>query len=159
MKRNSTALGYIPLDVGDYWNAVGESEVRPTRGSIDEILGEKVRCLSTILSEIQGEIDKRNSLSEDVINRIYSHYFYVKAKVFEMALWPMNGLKAVELRRSNLEGTLDTLLNEKRREQVLCSQDITNLRRDFWRWFKEYCDLVQRVQIVSGNRNAQPKRL
>lgn len=119
--------------------------------SIDQILNDRVESLATILADIQGTIDKRGDLSADVIKRIYAHYFYVKKYLFEITHWPLSGNRAIEQRRSQLESKLDTLLNEKRREQVLCFQDVANLKRDFWKWFKEYSDLMQRARFVSKN--------
>ncbi len=118
--------------------------------AIGRILTEKVTCLGTIIADIGKEIDKRTTLSAGVIDRIYQHYFYVSSKLLELTQWPLSGNRAIEQRRSQLETMLDTLLNEKRREQILCLQDVAKLKRDFWRWFKEYCDVVQRMSVVTG---------
>lgn len=127
--------------------------------SIDEILSDKVGCLGKILADIQGEIDKRQVLSSAVIERIYAHYFYVKKYLFQIDHWPITGNRAIEQRRSKLEEKLDTLLAEKRREQVLCFQDIANLKRDFWKWFKEYCDVAQRARMVLDGNARKPKNI
>lgn len=152
-------MNYFSVVEDRYWTSIGDKDgsgpshqVRSelADGSIEQILNQKVYCLSSILTDIQREIDQRKTLSRSVSQRIYAHYFYIKSKVFELAQWPVNGPKAIEQRRSNLENTLDTLLNEARREQVQCSQDVTHLKRDFWRWFREYCDLVHRAGMISG---------
>ena len=143
-------------------NSIGPpSKQLPTKGggdgSIDKILADRVDSLATILIDIQGTIDKRQVLSGAVIDRIYAHYFYVKKYLCEIARWPLSANRAIEQRRSKLENMLDTLLAEKRREQILCFQDIANLKRDFWRWFKEYCDLVQRLNLMTTRSREKPK--
>ncbi len=90
--------------------------------SIEKLLADKVECLATILRDIQHKIDKRYVLSSDVMELIDHHYRYIKTKFFELQQWPLSSDRAIELRRSGLEGTLDTLLNEKRREQVQCER-------------------------------------
>ena len=125
--------------------------------TIERFLNDKVECLATILRDIQHKIDKRYVLSCDVIKLIDQHYGYIKTKFFELRQWPLSGDRAIEQRRSGLEGTLDTLLNEKRREQVQCWQDVADLKKDFWKWFKDYCDVSQRAQMVLSGGKANRK--
>lgn len=128
--------------------AIRPHEAAGGQNSIDQLLKEKVGSLATILGDIQHKIDRRYVLSSDVQSLIDQHYFYIKTKLLELRQWPIDGVRAIEQRRSGLEGTLDTLLNEKRREHVQCWQDIAELKREFWKWFKLYSDVAQRAQFI-----------
>lgn len=92
----------------------------------------------------------RLALSENVIYRIYQHYCYLKSKLFDLYLFPVNGNRAVEQRRSGLEKQLDFLKQEKRQEQVQCWQDVAVLRVESRQWAKQHGDLLLRVRLVSG---------
>lgn len=148
-------MSYGPVHDAVHYRT-GNRSVVPSKdqqavSSIDSLLMEKVESLASILGDINEKITERHSVSANVSGLIDQHYLYVKFKLLEMNHWPLNGVKAIELRRSNLEKQLDTLLNEQRREQVLCFQDIADLKREFWKWFKEYCDVAQRMRIVRGD--------
>lgn len=116
--------------------------------ALENLLTEKVRCLADILADISRDITGRAKLSENVICRIYQHYFYVKYHLLILEQWPIAGNRAIEQRRSGLEKQLDALLQEKRAEQVKCWQDIGKLKEEARRWFKQYADLAERVRLV-----------
>ncbi len=122
-------------------------EVRPDDG-LANLLGDKVRSLASILSEVEQEVAQRVSLSASVRRLIYQHYSYVKTKLLELERWPLSSDRAIEARRSKLEDKLDQLLEEVRREHVQCWQDSARLKTEFWIWFKQYSDLAQRVRLV-----------
>jgi len=127
--------------------------------SLENILNEKVQCLSSILAQINHDITSRGGLSQNVIYRIYQHYLYLKTKLYELSQWEFGSSRNVEQRRSNLEKQLDTLKQEKRQEQVQCWQDIVSLKKELRNWFKQYCDLMQRVKIVMpGKDNGKIKK-
>lgn len=66
----------------------------------------------------------------------------------ELYSWPLGANRGIEIRRIRLEKQLDTLLQEKRAEQVKCWNDIALLNKELRNWFKEYCDLAQRVRLI-----------
>lgn len=135
---------------------VADQETTPPRqrASIEAFLAEKVRSLSSILEDIEWEARQRQRLSLGVLHQIYLHYTYIKAKLFELYIFPVAGNRAIEMRRSSLEKQLDALNVERRQEQVLCRQDVARLRQEFRNWFKQHADLVQRVQLVLPDRHA-----
>lgn len=125
--------------------------------SLQELLLEKVSCLSDILNQIEHDIRSRKFLSENVISLIYIHYCYLKTKLFKLYSWEFGRFRNIEHRRSRLEQQLDRLKQEKRQEQVKCWQDIAFLKKESRQWFKEYCDLMQRTKIILSE-NAKFKR-
>lgn len=116
--------------------------------ALDDLLGDKVQSLATILVQIQDEVAQRASLSTRVRRLIYQHYGYVKTKLLALDMWPLSSDRAIEQRRSQLEDKLDQLLHEVRREHIESWQDQARLRTEFWRWFKQYSDVAQRVRLV-----------
>lgn len=116
--------------------------------ALDDLLGDKVQSLATILVEIQDEVAQRASLSASVRRLIYQHYSYVKTKLLALDMWPLSSDRAIEQRRSQLEDKLDQLLHEVRREHIESWQDQARLRTELWRWFKQYSDVAQRVRLV-----------
>lgn len=147
-------LEYSPAS--DYF-ALQSAEARDEKGlSLEDLLQDKVRSLSHILKEIQGDIKSRATLFENIVYRIYQHYCYLKAKLFELYIFPINGNRAIEGRRGSLEKQLDSLKQEKRKEQVQCWQDIVALKKEFRTWLKQYKDLASRVRLVlSGARRTR----
>lgn len=129
-----------------------DSELDKTDDSLENILEEKVNCLSTILVQINHDITKRGDLSQNVINKIYEHYCYLKTKLFELYQWRFGSNRNIESRRSKLEKQLDSLKQEKRQEQVQCFRDILLLGKESRNWFKQYCDLMQRVKIILAGK-------
>jgi len=127
-------------------------ERKQPAGSLENILKEKVQCVSTILNQISHDIKGRKHLSQRIIYRIYQHYFYLKEKLFELYHWELGKSRSVESRRSQLERQLDSLKQEKRQEQVKCWGDVEVLKKEFRNWFKQYSDLMQRVRIVMPNK-------
>ncbi len=112
------------------------------------MLGRKMDGLACILADIERDIEARNALSRDVIDRIYRHYLYVKEYLLRLYDWPVNGVRAIEMRRSALEKQLDALKQEKRKEQVECWKDTAKLKEEFRRWFKDYNDHAMRAEIM-----------
>ena len=145
----SPSLGYFALQDSD---ASDEKEA-----SLEDLLQEKVHSLSDILAQIQKDIQSRSALFENIVYRIYQHYCYLKGKLFELYIFPINGNRAIEGRRSNLEKQLDALLQEKRKEQVQCWQDIAALKKEFRVWFKQHRDLTQRVKLVLQRGSEVPR--
>jgi hypothetical protein len=123
--------------------------------SLEYLLQEKVDSLSEILAQIDRDIKSRNDLSKDVIGQIDHDYRYIKTKYFELEQWMFGHNKWAEQRRSALEKELDALNKEKRQEEVQCWQDIAQLTREFRDWFKQYCDLMQRIKIVIPDMSAK----
>lgn len=117
-------------------------------GSLEDLLSEKVRTLSSILCQIGSEIKSRETLSLKAIEDVDQHYCYLKTKLFELYSWEVGRSRDVEMRRSKLEKQLDTLRQEKRQEPTQCWRDVAPLRREFREWFKQYSDLVQRIRLV-----------
>ncbi len=126
-------------------------EVQEDGGGIAGLVGARVESLATIVSDIQSELAKRSSLSRAVLDCIEEHYLYVKAKLLELERWPLSSDRAIEQRRSKLEGTLDQLAQELRRERVQCWQDKSRLKSELWRWFKEYSDLAGRMRLIDDD--------
>jgi len=116
--------------------------------SLEGLIGDKVRCLGDMLTQIQQDMQRRTVLSEQVITRIYQHYCYVYTKVLELSTWQMGSNKTIESRRLRLEQQLDALKQETRQEQVQCWQDIALLRKEWRQWFKQYSDVMQRARII-----------
>ena len=72
----------------------------------------------------------------------------MKTKLFEVYSWELGKVRNVEQRCSGLEKQLDELNKQKRQEQVECWRDIAELKTEFRTFFKQYCDLIQRVRLV-----------
>ena len=151
-------LEYAPkeaLDQSALWQSNSKDE---EPDALEGLLTDKVRCLTDILHDIGRDIASRAKLRENVIYRIYQHYCYLKGKLFDLYTWRIDGIRAVEQRRSALEKQLDTLKQEKRQEQVQCWQDIANLKVEFRKWFKQYGDLALRVRVMLPDKfEATPK--
>lgn len=116
--------------------------------SVQDVLGTRLQTLKHIVDDVQSELAKRRALSVAVLYLIQQHYLYVKAKLLELARWPLSSDRAIEQRRSKLEDTLDQLSHEFRREYLECWQDTTRLKRELWDWYKQHADLVARVQLL-----------
>jgi len=143
-------LEYSPPSRPSYFAVQNPKKDSNDEASLENLLQEKVRGLSGILVNIQHSIKSRKDLFENIVYRIYQHYCYLKGKLFEMYQWPINHSRAIEARRSGVEKQLDALKLEKRQEQVQCWQDIAELKKEFRVWLKQYCDLVQRVRLITG---------
>lgn len=141
----SLQFGYFefPEDSGDE----GEGS-----DSLGELLREKARCLTDILSQIRVDIESRRQLSTDVLDGISKHYCYLKTKLYELQTWAIGFNRSVEGRRSKLEIQLDALNQESRREQVESWRDVAQLKEEFRKWFKQYRDLLQRVRIILSGK-------
>lgn len=124
-----------------------DKTIEPDR-SLQHFLSEKVTSLAHILTDIDREMKQRGGLSRALIGQIYQHYLDVKNKLLAVEHWPLGSNRMIDQRRSQLGETLDTLLREKRNEEVQCCQDIARLKIEFWRWFKQYSDEAQRVRLV-----------
>lgn len=151
-------LKYTPPP-SEHFSVQQSEEKKDNDLSLEGLLGAKVQCLSDILADIQHGIQGRKDLFENVIYRIYQHYCYLKGKLFEMYQWPINHSRAIETRRSGVEKQLDTLKQEKRKEQVQCWQDIAGLKKEFRVWLKQYSDLAQRVRLITGKPTSALKKL
>ncbi len=132
----------------------GDSE----QDSLETLLSDKLNSFKTILTDITSDIQKRKLLSEDIIYRIYQHYIYLKTHLMELYTVQIGSSFTFDFRRSSLEKQLDTLKHEKRAEQVICSQDIAKLKKEFREWFKKYSDLLQRVKIIIPDVNSNNKK-
>ncbi|MDA2925106.1 hypothetical protein MYX65_10750 [Acidobacteria bacterium AH-259-L09] len=119
---------------------------------------EKVRSLAENLEQIEKEIRKRQQLSKNLIYQIYEHYCLLKSKLLGLYFWEPGANPSIEVRRSALEKQLDTLKQEVRKEQTQCWQDLSNLKKEFRNWFKQYCDLVQRVKLITPSEIGTDRR-
>ena len=106
-------------------------------------------CLSEILGQIEQDIQHRRELSLRIIHDVEEHYCQVKSKVLQLKFWELGSIPSIDARRAGLERQLDFLKKARRQEQVTCWQDVSNLKREFRTWFKQYRDLVQRVKLIS----------
>lgn len=120
--------------------------------ALDTILDDKVECFREILSDVQTDIDARRGLSSSLTQRTYQHYQYIKSALLELSTWPIDGNRAIESRRSNLEKQLDGLKQEARTEAATCWTDVAALKKEWRTWFKQYQDLMQRVSLIGGTR-------
>ena len=131
-----------------YFKNQNSIENTEQKDPLENLLQEKAQCLADILGQIDLDIKSRKELSLNVIYRIYQHYCYLKSNVLELYTWELGRNRGIEIRRVRLEKQLDSLKQEKRQEQVQCWQDIAQLKKEFRTWFKQHCDLVQRVKII-----------
>ena len=79
---------------------------------------EKVNCLSSIISQINREIEQRMLLSGKLIYQIDYQYSYVKSSFWEAYQWQTGVNRSIDMRRNRLEQQLGQLLQEKRLEQL-----------------------------------------
>lgn len=159
---------YLPLDFLPSYLPEGNTSKEPRRDfpkeagkeavSLESIIVGKTQTFAAILGDIAREIGKRETLSVEVIENIDQHYRYLKTKLYETDLWPLGHNRAIEIRRSKLEQQLDTLLQERRQEQVKCCQDISRLKSEFRTWFKQHSDLEQRASLVLGKKIQESSR-
>lgn len=147
-----TLLDYLPSFQASSNRVISEQDNPSPSSTLDSFLLTKVDFLASLLSEIKREINERSDLSQDVINRIYHHYFYVNTKLLELSDLPVVSNRALELRRSTLESKLDELKGEKRGEQIQCWQDISKLRQEHRNWQRQHNDLVNRVGLILSNK-------
>lgn len=118
--------------------------------TLETLLEEKLHSLSDILKKIEQEIQKRNDLSQHSIYLIYEHYCCLKSKLLPLDFWEPGSISSIDSRKAGFAKQLDKLKQEVRQEQVQCWQDISQLNKEFRNWFKQYCDLVQRVRLITG---------
>ena len=145
---------YVSLDsILEYSpQTAGYPELEKTdqkESALEELLQQKVQTLVDILEQISGEIGERAGLYSQVIWQISGHYCRLKSKLLELDSWYPGANRSIESRRSSLEKELNTLLHEKRQEQIQSWQDISRLKTEFRTWFKQYRDLVERVKLIS----------
>lgn len=123
--------------------------------ALGNLLRDKFQCLTDILSAIEREADSRRRLSGALLVEIQRQYCYLKTKLFELYERGLGISRNLESRRSKLEIQLDKLNEESRGERVRAWQDVENLSREWRTWFKQYCDLVQRLRIVGVSVKSQ----
>lgn len=131
------------------------SERQPDN-SIGRLFADKVSCLVDILASIDSDASARLKLSASVLVEIERQYCYLKTKLYELDTWGLGVNRNVDSRRSKLEMQLDKLNQETRQERVQAWQNVEDLRKEWRIWFKQYCDLVQRLRIVGVKFKAQP---
>lgn len=141
-------LEYSSPEIADYSSLVEVPDDENSSSSLDALLGDKVACLSNILSQIQQDIESRKNLSHQIAFDIAQNYSYLKNKLFELYTWTLGRSRSIEGRRSSLEKQLDALNQTKRDEQVKSWQDVESLKKEWRIWFKQYCDVVQRIKII-----------
>ena len=124
--------------------------------ALGNLLRDKFRCLSDILSSIEREAQSRHRLSDSLLVEIQQQYCYLKTKLFELYERGLGINRALDSRRSKLEIQLDKLNEEARQERVHAWQDVGNLSKEWRTWFKQYCDLVQRLRIVGVRVKSPP---
>ncbi|MDA2933461.1 hypothetical protein MYX82_03870 [Acidobacteria bacterium AH-259-D05] len=145
---------YVTLDsilnnLPDHFNQkTPENDKEPE--SLEKLLEEKVNCLTDILGQIEQEIQKRNDLSQNLIHQIYSHYCSVKSQLLGLSFWELGANPSIDSRRNALGKQLDVLKQEVWKEQTQWWLDVSNLKKEFRNWFKQYKDLMQRVRLVTG---------
>ncbi len=154
--RLDSLLRYSPPQES-YYFASQNADDNDKSGTLEDLLEEKLRSLSEILNGIKHDIESRGDVSNNIIYQIGKHYCYLKTKLFELYTWGFGRSQIIENRRSKLERQLDNLNQEKRGEEVRCWQDIAVLKKEFRTWFKQYCDVLQRVKIVLGDKILQSK--
>lgn len=141
---------YTPLSASSYFQVQAPDEDSKLDG-LENLLADKVKCLGDILADIERDMARRADLSQYVVYLISQHYCYLKTKLFELYTWQLGSNRSIEVRRIRLEQQLDTLNNERRQELVTAWQDVAALKKEFRTWFKQYCDLAQRVRLVAAN--------
>ena len=144
----ASIVNYMPVSSG-YVAAPQKRTMKGKSDPLSGLLGQKVQCLSNILSDIQKDIGHRTTLTSRILNEIESHYLYVTTKFLEMYDWPITANRALEQRRITLEAQLDTLNLERRQEMVKSFQDTAKLKKEFRMWWKQYSDLMQRTHLVT----------
>jgi len=120
--------------------------------SLEKLLEEKVSSFVEILNQTEQDIRKRKDLSQSLIHQTYEHYCSVKSQLLGLSFWELGSNSSIDSRRSTLGKQLDVLRQEVRKEQTQCWLDVSNLKKEFRNWFKQYKDLIQRVRLVTGHR-------
>jgi len=151
-------LAYSPSKTNQVIKKRGDGDGDSEQGSLENLLSDKLNSFRTILTDVTSDIDKRRALSEDIINRIYQHYIYIKTNLMELYTVQIGSSFTFDFRRSSLEKQLDSLKHEKRAEQITCSQDIAKLKIEFRQWFKKYSDLLQRIKIIIPDGKSSNKK-
>lgn len=127
--------------------AVGEATPDTT---IDNFVGGKLKILSTLIADIDAEIDQRQRLVREIIDDNRTHYFYLKTKLFALDHWPIGGIRPIEQRRSALEKQLDDLNKQAREARMVGFQDIAKLTTERRTWLKQYGDLLNRMRLLAA---------
>jgi hypothetical protein len=143
---------YSPNQLNSYYPRPDNRSDIPERDALDDLLQEKVASLSDTLAQIERDIKSRQHLSQQLLADISQHYSYLKTKLYDLDNWQFGRNRSVETRRSKLETQLDTLNQETRQEQLQCWRDTAQLTKEFRDWFKQYRDLLQRVNIILSDR-------
>ena len=142
--------------LSDAAGAVAERPADDEDNSLGNLLRDKFQCLTDILSSIEREADARRRLSGTLLVEIQQQYCYLKGKLFELYERGLGINKNLDSRRSKLEIQLDKLNDESREERVRAWQDVESLSKEWRTWFKQYCDLVQRLTIVGVGVKSRP---
>ncbi len=118
--------------------------------SLEALLDDKIRTLSTILSSLGQEIKERYAISRSILGDITHDHLSVSSELPGLQPFVPDANPFIEGRRLDLEKRLDNLRRETRNEQVLRWQDTAHLNREFRAWFKQHRDLSQRIAILTG---------
>jgi hypothetical protein len=120
--------------------------------TLEKLVGEKLDCVGSILSEIEATIASRRTLSNQFIRTVDQQYCYIKDKLFDLRFWPVGNSTLIDSRRTALEQQLDSMMMEKRQETIHCWHDIAEMLTELRSWFKQYCDLKQRANLMLPTR-------
>lgn len=131
----------LPADGGSSSAAVG----------IDAVLVERVRVLRGLVEEVGDDCVRREELSRLVAERVWADYLSLRCELLPLQSYPFSLDRSFDRRREDLEARLDRLCFEARREEVERWRDVAVLRREQRQWFREYCDLRQRLLLLGGS--------
>jgi hypothetical protein len=115
-------------------------------------MGERVRILSDILTEIEFLARLRRSISERLLTELDEDALAVRNNLLELEHWPVGSAPHIDQRRQNLEQRHATLVRERRAEVVKEWADLARLAQERRSWLKQHADQVQRMQLLEGRK-------
>ena len=115
------------------------------RHTIHSLLAAKTQTLSTILEQLDTDIDHRRQLATRHHDILSQHICVVRSDLTQLE---SSEDRHNPTRRRTLEDQLFRLHAEHRHEAVACWQDLAQLRAERRRWWKEYAELHLRTRLL-----------
>ena len=119
------------------------------KGGIEGIIVEKAKPFEIILDEINKSIKHRQELSRHLIHEIEYYSCYLRSQLFEFDRSYFKVSDGKEQMAQSIEKRLFAIEQERRREALECWKDTVKLKEEFWKWFKQYLDIKQKLNLIT----------
>lgn len=157
MELNNLKLDYEYLLNSNSKKAIAKplfSKNRSKNSILEQIISDKAKILKSTITELLSEITQRESINTDISDKIDQEIFdqennlqILRQKGFRYAF---DNLLTRQRLESQIEGSIQDLEQEKRKERVECWRDLMNLKKDLLSAFREYWNLVKRRELLES---------